>query len=88
MDQVEPVGGKTGGGTIDINRPFPIPSPSAKQDGEHLMLAAFNNTMEVPQSSLPEDNGKVTKSQLATNRVIGDIQVPVIPLYPSIPVST
>ena len=88
MDQVEPVGGKTGGGAVNIDRPFPIPSPATKQDGEHLVFAAFNNTVEVPKPPLSEDYGKVTKSQLATNRVIGDIQVPIIPLYPAIPVST
>ena len=85
---MEPIGGKPDGGPINIDGPFSVPAAPAQQHGQHLMLAVFNNTMEVPQSPLSEDNGKVTKSQLATNRVIGDIQVPVVPLYPSIPVST
>ena len=88
MDQVEPVGGETGGGAINVNRPLPVPTPAAQQNGEHLVLAVFNNTMEVPKSPLSEDNGKVTESQLATNRVIGDIQVPIIPWSPTIPVSS
>ena len=88
MDQVEPVRGETGGGAININRPLPVPSPTTEQDGEHLVFAVFNNTVEVPKPSLSEDYGKVTESQLATNRVIGDIQVPIVPIYPTIPLST
>ena len=88
VDQVEPVGGKPGGCAIHTNGPFPIPSTSAQQYSQHLVLAVFNNTMKVPQPSLSEYNREMAKSQLATHRVIRDIQVPIIPLYPTVPVST
>ncbi len=56
MDQMEPARCQPRGGTIPIHCELAISSAATQKDSQDLVLAMFDNTMEVPESSLPEDN--------------------------------